>query len=114
MQRIGRINRIGGTAKTIRIFNSYRQTKLKKVWLAENAQIKLQAFHFALGEDSQIYTAEEEVDTFGLFSRVTKEESNEQLQYLMELRKFREEDPNYFEKIKKMPLKIRNAVKNQN
>ena len=39
------------------------------IGLRQRASIKLQAFHTALGEDSQIYSPDEEVGTFGLFDR---------------------------------------------
>ena len=39
--------------------------------------MKLQAFHTALGEDSQIYSETEEVDNFGLFERSPEEEERD-------------------------------------
>ena len=53
--------------------------------------------------------------TFGLFDKKPQgdEDLNERLQYLMEIRKFREESPDEFQRIKNLPLKIRNAVKNR-
>src|SRR5690606_37621951 len=56
MQRIGRVNRIGSTASDIYIFNFYPTAKVNKdIDLEKRAIMKLQAFHEALGEDSQIY-----------------------------------------------------------
>ena len=53
------------------------------IGLRQRAAIKLHAFHTALGEDSQIYSPDEEVGTFGLFDRQVgeKQEANERLQY---------------------------------
>lgn len=116
MQRIGRINRIGTKANRIYIYNFFPTEKVEgDIQLRRRALIKLQAFHSALGEDSQIYSTDEQVETFGLFDEKPQGDKsiNERLQYLMEIRKFREESPDEFHRIKKLPLKIRNAVKNQ-
>ena len=115
MQRIGRLNRIGATTQKIHVYNFFPTEQVEDdIGLRQRASIKLHAFHTALGEDSQIYSPDEEVGTFGLFDRRIREESeaNERLQYLMEIRKFREESPEEFRHIANMPLKIRNAVAN--
>ena len=115
MQRIGRLNRIGAAAQKIHVYNFFPTEQVEDdIGLRQRASIKLHAFHTALGEDSQIYSPDEEVGSFGLFDRRIREESeaNERLQYLMEIRKFREESPEAFRRIAKMPLKIRNAVAN--
>ena len=75
--------------------------------LKKKALIKLQAFHSALGEDSQIYSTEEEVDTFGLFDSSLEEERDEALSLLMELRQFRQQDPERFREIRNLPLRAR-------
>jgi len=69
--------------------------------------MKLQAFHSALGEDSEIYSPDEETQTFGLFEKEVDEEKDERLVYLMELRKFKEENPEEFRRIRNLPLKAR-------
>ncbi len=90
MQRIGRVNRIGTTANAIHIFNFYPTAKVDShIDLQKKAILKLQAFHSALGEDSQIYSPEEKVDNFGLFDKEVEEQRDERLQWLNELRKFR-------------------------
>ena len=115
MQRIGRINRIGSVADEVHIFNFYPTSKVEdQIELKKKAIFKLQAFHSALGEDSQIYSSDEEVDTFGLFETPPPEERDETLAYLMELRKFKEEFPAEYREIKKMPLRMRVAVKDVN
>ena len=113
IQRIGRINRIGSQSQAIHIYNFFPTEQVEDdIGLQRCAQIKLQAFHTALGEDSQIYTTDEEVQTFGLFDQnITEEqEINERLTYLMEIRRFREQSPDEFKRIENLPLKIRNAV----
>jgi len=107
MQRIGRVNRIGSTAP-VHIFNFFPTAKVNTdIDLEKKAIMKLQAFHSALGEDSQIFSIEEETGTFGLFDKNIQEEKDERLSYLMELRKIKLENPVLFRKIKNMPLRAR-------
>lgn len=114
MQRIGRVNRIGTQAPRIYIYNFFPTAKVDDdIELKKKAFMKLQAFHSALGEDSQIYTAEEETDSFGLFDKNIEEEKDERLIYLMKLRKIKEENPELFKKIKNMPLRARAGRKHK-
>ena len=113
MQRMGRINRIGAVSDKIYVYNFLPTDKVEgDIGLRQRAMIKLQAFHSALGEDSQIYTPDERVESFGLFDDTPKEldDTSERLKYLMELRKLKEEHPDQFKRIANMPLKMRNAV----
>lgn len=109
MQRIGRVNRIGTSAACIYIYNFYPTSRVDDdIELRKKAILKLQAFHSALGEDSQIYSPDEEVDTFGLFDKSPEEaERDERLSLLMELRKFRDENPEEFRRVKQLPLRAR-------
>ena len=108
MQRIGRINRIGTTADRVHVYNFFPTAKVdESIDLRKKALVKLQAFHSALGEDSQIYSTEEEVDTFGLFDKDLEEERDESLALLMELRQFRRENPERFREIRNLPLRAR-------
>jgi superfamily II DNA/RNA helicase len=109
MQRVGRVNRIGSVAPNIYIYNFYPTAKVNnQIELEKKAIMKLQAFHTALGEDSQIYSETEEVDNFGLFERSPEEEERDQrLALLMELRQFRQQNPEEFRRIKGLPLRAR-------
>lgn len=108
MQRIGRVNRIGTTAPAIHIFNFYPTARVNShIELERKAIFKLQAFHSALGEDSQIYSPDEEVDNFGLFDKAVEEERDERLQWLGELRKYRAAFPDEFRRIRNLPLRAR-------
>lgn len=108
MQRIGRINRIGTTATEVHVFNFFPTAKVDAdIDLKKKALVKLQAFHSALGEDSQIYSTDEEVDNFGLFDIDLEEEKDESLALLMELRKFRQQNPERFREIRNLPLRAR-------
>jgi superfamily II DNA or RNA helicase/HKD family nuclease len=109
MQRIGRINRIGSLAPRVFIYNFYPTTRVDDdIELRKKAIMKLQAFHSALGEDSQIYSTDEEVDTFGLFDKTPEDnERDERLTLLMELRRFRAENPEQFRRLTKLPARCR-------
>jgi len=113
MQRIGRVNRIGSTAGEVFIYNFYPTAKVNNdIELEKKAIMKLQAFHAALGEDSQIYSPDEETETFGLFDKQIEEEKDEKLNYLMLIRNIKEKDPALFKQIKNMPLRARVGRKN--
>lgn len=108
MQRIGRVNRIGTTAAKILIYNFYPTAKVDSdIDLHKKAVMKLQAFHSALGEDSQIYSEDEEFESFGMFDKELEEERDQRLAFLMELRKFKAESPEKFRRIKNLPLRAR-------
>ena len=108
MQRIGRVNRIGSVAPKVFIYNFYPTAKVNSdIELEKRAIMKLQAFHSALGEDSEIYSPDEETQTFGLFDKAVEDGQDEKLAFLMELRKFKSENPELFRKIKNMPIRAR-------
>lgn len=108
MQRIGRVNRIGSVAPKVYIYNFYPTAKVNSdIELEKKAIMKLQAFHSALGEDSEIYSPDEETQSFGLFDKDVDEDKDEKLSFLMELRKFKSESPELFRKIHNMPLRAR-------
>ncbi|WP_157583661.1 helicase-related protein [Spirosoma arboris] len=108
MQRIGRVNRIGSQGDKVHIFNFFPTAQVDSdIDLQKKALMKLQAFHAALGEDSQIYTPDEETSTFGLFDKDLDEERDEKLDYLMKIRAIKEKDLELFKRIKNMPLRAR-------
>ncbi len=108
MQRIGRVNRIGSVAPVVFNYVFYPTAKVDDdIELRKRAIMKLQAFHAALGEDSQIYSLEEETGSFGLFDQDIEEERDEALALLMELRAFREREPVRFREIRSLPVRAR-------
>ena len=114
MQRIGRLNRIGSVAKEVHVFNFYPTAKVNDdIELEKKAIMKLQAFHAALGEDSQIYSPDEETESFGLFDHELEEEKDEKLNYLMMIRDIKDTDPTLFKHIKNMPLRARVGRRNK-
>lgn len=115
MQRIGRVNRVGTESDKVYIYNFFPTEQAdNEIELNKKAYMKLQAFHSALGEDSQIYSTNEDFDSFGLFEELPEEEKDERLEYLNYLRKFREEQPEKYQYIKnKIPKRARCGRKNK-
>ena len=110
MQRIGRVNRIGSTANVIHNFNFYpSQQGDEEIKLYSNALIKLQAHHTAFGEDAQIFTHEEMIEKFELFTEGMPDDEDKRLLYLRFIREFKDENPKEFKRIKQFPLKARTA-----
>ena len=108
MQRIGRVNRIGTKASVIYnyVFYPSAQGDLQ-IQLNKTAFMKIQAFHTAFGEDNQIFSTEEILDEVKLSSGDYKEETDERLKFLYVLRNFKKNNPDWFDKIKQLPLKSR-------
>lgn len=110
MQRIGRINRVGSKADFYEVHNfkpSARGEELIK--LSQKAYVKLQSFHTTFGEDNKVYTQDEEVSTHSLFStpKEQADERDEELDYLNEIREFKNSNLVEF-------LKIQNLKDTQN
>jgi superfamily II DNA or RNA helicase len=107
IQRLGRINRIGTKANFIYNYNFYpSEHGDNRINLRQKSLVKLQSSHSTFGEDNKIYTLEEIIDQFRMFEE--KEEDRDlRTQYLEWLRKYREQNEQHFNAIKKMPLKMR-------
>ena len=115
MQRIGRINRIGSVAGVVYNYIFYpSQQGDEEIQLYKNALIKLQGFHSAFGEDTQVFTHEELVEQFELFKEGMPDEEDKRLLYLRFIREFKDTNPKEFKRIKNFPLKARTARKNSN
>jgi len=110
MQRIGRVNRIGSIAGEIYNYMFYPSAEGDaQIQLYNNALIKLQGFHSALGEDAQIYSKEEIVKVFQLFNPKVKDKNDKRLELLREVRELYNTDRALYKKIKALPLKSRTA-----
>ena len=110
MQRIGRLNRIGSIAGKIYNYNFYPSSQgEEQIKLKRTAYMKLQGFHSAYGEDSQIYTLDEIIEQFKLYQTGDGEEEDIRLEYLEFIRNFRRDSPKQFKEIKSIPLKARTA-----
>jgi len=105
IQRIGRVNRIGTRAEFIDIHNFKPASHIDNlIELSQKAFVKLQSSHTMMGEDNQIYTQNETVSSVSLFEQYQEasKERDEELDYLQELRLFRDANPQEFERISKL------------
>jgi len=89
MQRIGRVNRIGSTAEFVYVYNFMPSAQGdEEINLVKKAHTKLQSFHTLFGEDSKIYSEDEEVSHYDLNTQVNGEESPLE-KYVYELREYK-------------------------
>ena len=116
IQRLGRINRIGSKANYIYNYNFYPSEQGDtRINLRQKSLVKLQSSHSTFGEDNKIYTLDEIIDQFQMFEE-KDEDKDLRTEYLEWLRKYREQNEEHFNAIRKMPLKvrcIRKATKNE-
>lgn len=114
MQRLGRINRIGTEAKKIWNYNFYPSTLGdNQINLKNRTYVKLQAFHELFGEDSQIYSTEEEVKHFDKVEHEELEDAETPIMpFIAELRDFKSEKPNEYEALKKITGEVVSTIKN--
>ena len=112
MQRIGRVNRIGSVADKIYNYMFYpSQEGNKQIKLYQNALLKLQGFHAALGEDAKIYSREEILHDFKLFDENVRDNVDKQLELLREIRDLYANNKDLYDKIKALPPKSRTVRK---
>lgn len=118
MQRVGRVNRVDTKFPSIHTFNFFPSTEGNDIIkLREAAESKIQAFIEMLGSDSPLLTGSEEVKSHNLFAQmnsratITGEDGPEEseIEFLMEIRKLRDEQPELFERIKRLPKKARSG-----
>lgn len=124
LQRVGRVNRVGTVHQEIQVFNFFPTDQSEQeIGLEANIKAKIQAFHDTLGEDAKYLTEEEVISSHGLFGdtlykRLTSKETYEgeeeqepqsELKYLNFIREIRDNEPDLFEKVKRLPKKARSA-----
>lgn len=99
MQRIGRVNRIGSKEPCVYVYNFMPAAESDAVIkLMQKAYTKLQSFHVLFGEDSQIFTSQEQVIHYDLHQTVEGEASPME-QYIFELKQYREASPERYAQI---------------
>lgn len=99
MQRIGRVNRIGSKAPFVYVYNFMPSAQGNaQIQLVQKAYTKLQSFHTLFGEDSQVFTEDEEVMHYDLNTQVNGEESPME-KYISELKQYKADHPVRFEQI---------------
>ncbi len=107
IQRLGRINRIGSKANYIYNYNFYPSDHGdNRINLRQKSLVKLQSSHSTFGEDNKIYTLDEIIDQFRMFEE-KEEDKDLRTEHLEWLRKYREQNEEHFNIIRKMPLKVR-------
>ena len=116
MQRLGRINRIGTDADKIWNYNFYPSTLGdNQINLKNRTYVKLQAFHELFGEDSQIYSDEEEVRHFEKTARDDFEEGETPLMpFIAELKAFKKNNEIEYERLASLSGKFVSAVRGEN
>ncbi len=122
LQRAGRVNRLGSQFSTIHIFNFFPTTQSDEhLGLELNITNKIQMFHDILGEDAKYLTDGEEIGSQELFNTLNNKQAytgegeggDSELKYLELMRKIRDENPDFFKKIKELPKKARSGFVNQ-
>lgn len=122
MQRVGRINRVDAKHEKIYTYTFFPTEQAnEQIKLKELAEAKIQAFITLLGADAKLLTESEVPEGHSLFSRILSKETIEgegseeesELGYLQEIRKIRDENPDLFERIKRLPKKARTARKSK-
>lgn len=93
MQRIGRVNRIGSTEPFVYVFNFMPSAEGDaEINLVRKAHTKLQSFHTLFGEDSKIFSENEEIAHYDLDTVVNGEESPLE-KYVYELKEYKAAHP---------------------
>lgn len=121
IQRVGRINRIGQKMfDLLYIYNFFpSETGADFVKSREIAQQKMFMIHNTLGEDSQIFHADEEPSASGLYKKINENpEDDEELNTITEVRnrynKIVESYPEVIERIEKLPARVKSAKQYDN
>jgi superfamily II DNA or RNA helicase/HKD family nuclease len=118
MQRVGRINRVDTKFDKIYSFNFFpTEQSNDQIKLKEAAEAKIEAFISLLGTDARLLTEGEAIESHELFNRLVSKktitgedaEDESELKYLQVIRSIRDNDPDLFEKIKRLPKKARTA-----
>lgn len=118
LQRAGRVNRLGSNFQKVHIFNFFPTTQSDlHLGLEINITNKIQMFHNILGEDAKYLSDGEEFGSQELFNTLNSRsaytgeegEGDSELKYLEMMRKIRDEQPELFNRIKKLPKKARSG-----
>jgi len=120
MQRAVRINRVDTNHEAIYTYNFFPSLQgNNEIALQEAAEVKIASFLSLLGDDAELLTEGEPVDSHGLYDKLNSEASidgeentDSELKYLKVIEDIREHDSDLFEKIKYLPRKSRTGKKN--
>lgn len=118
IQRVGRVNRVDTKFDKILTYNYFPTDEGNDlIKLREAAEAKIHAFIQMLGTDARLLTEGEELVSHDLFARwnskktITGEDEDEEteLKFLTEIRAVRDQRPDLFERIKRLPKKARST-----
>jgi superfamily II DNA/RNA helicase len=118
IQRVGRVNRVDTQFDKIFTYNFFPTDEGNDlIKLREAAEAKIHAFIQMLGADARLLTEGEEIVSHDLFARwnskktITGEDEDEEteLKFLTEIRTVRDQQPDLFERIKRLPKKARST-----
>lgn len=99
MQRIGRVNRIGSKQPYVYVYNFMPSAQGDaEIQLVRKAYTKLQSFHVLFGEDSKIFTEDEEVRHYDI-QKATEGEESPLEKYVYELKQYKEAHPERYQQI---------------
>jgi superfamily II DNA or RNA helicase len=122
MQRVGRVNRVDTKFNTIHTFNFFpTQQSDDQIKLKSAAEAKINAFLTLLGGDAALLTENEPVDSHELFQRLSSsktltgedETEESELKYLQVIKNIRDQQPDLFDQIKRLPKKSRTSKLDQ-
>lgn len=106
IQRIGRVNRIGSKESHVYVYNFFPSSEGDtQIRLVQRAYTKLQSFHTLFGEDSKVFTEEEELSQVDYKELVDGQETP-YTRFIAELQAYKEEHPARFEAITEIPAPI--------
>jgi len=120
IQRVGRINRVDTKFDKIYAYNFFPTIQAEsEIGLKAAAEAKINAFIEMLGADAKLLTDGEPIQSHELFNRLSSkklltgedEEEDSELKYLKIIREVRDNTPDLFEKVKRLPKKARTARK---
>ncbi len=120
MQRVGRVNRIGTKFDRIHTYNFFPTVQSNDlIRLRESAEAKIQAFIALLGTDARLLTEGEPIESHELFNRLMTrktitgedEDQRSELKYLRIIEQVRKQNPDLFERVKRLPKKARTGRK---
>jgi len=121
MQRAGRVNRVGTEHDFIQVYNFFPSDQgNNEIELKLAAIAKIHAFLNLLGDDSELLTEGEPIDSHNLFEKLNsaesfeEEEEESELKYFKVIDDIRKNDVDLFNLIKKIPIKARSAKEKTN
>lgn len=111
IQRIGRVNRIGSEANEVWVYNFYPSDEGdQQIDLKQRAFTKLQSFHTLFGEDSKVFTIEEEV-SHPDYKKLVDGPETPFTKFITELQNYKKQNPERFEWIKQQESPVVSAFR---